>query len=174
MIRIEEVYKIGRFNKTHGVKGELQFTFTDAVFDRVEADYILCRMDGILVPFYLESYRFRSDASALVKLEDVDTQEQAARFVNTEVYFPKKLAEESPLEELTWDYFVGFAVEEVHYGELGVVEEVDQATMNTLFIIKKADCELLVPACEEFIREIDHEHRILRLELPEGMVTVNQ
>lgn len=174
MIRLEEVYKIGQFRKTHGVKGELQFTFTDDVFDRVEADYIFCMMEGILVPFYLESYRFRSDTSALVKLEDVNTQEQAARFVNAEVYFPKKLAGESPLEDLTWEYFVGFAVEELHHGELGLIEAVDQTTLNVLFVVKSADRELLIPACEEFIREIDSVHRIIRLDLPEGMVAVNQ
>ena len=62
MIRKEEVYKIGIFNKPHGIHGELQFTFTDDVFDRAEAEYVICMMDGILVPFFIEEYRFRSDA----------------------------------------------------------------------------------------------------------------
>ena len=77
MIRRDEVYKIGILNKPHGVRGELLFTFTDDIFDRVEADYIVCLMDGILVPFYIEEYRFRTDTTALIKLEDVDTAEQA-------------------------------------------------------------------------------------------------
>ena len=47
MIKKEEVYRIGIFNKPHGVKGELQFSFTDDIFDRVEADYLICLMDGI-------------------------------------------------------------------------------------------------------------------------------
>ena len=42
MIRPEEVYKIGMFNKPHGIGGELQFTFTDDIFDRVEAEYVVC------------------------------------------------------------------------------------------------------------------------------------
>ena len=53
MIKQEEVYRIGVFNKPHGVRGELQFTFTDDIFDRVEANYLICLMDGILVPFYI-------------------------------------------------------------------------------------------------------------------------
>ena len=39
MIKKEEVYKIGLFNKPHGIHGELQFTFTDDIFDRVDCDY---------------------------------------------------------------------------------------------------------------------------------------
>ncbi len=174
MIRSEEVYKIGKFNKPHGVKGELHFSFTDDVFDRVDADYLICCMDGIFVPFFIEEYRFCSDTTALVKLEDVTTQEKASRFTNVEVYFPKKLAEESPLEELTWDYFVDFTVEDLHEGMLGVVKEVDQSTLNTLFVIQGEGEEYLIPACEEFITEIDHAQKVIHLDLPEGMVTVNQ
>ena len=71
MITREELIRIGRFNKPHGVKGELSFTFTDDVFDRTECSYIVCEIDGIFVPFFIEEYRFKSDTTALIKLEDV-------------------------------------------------------------------------------------------------------
>ena len=95
MIKKEEVYKIGLFNKPHGIHGELQFTFTDDIFDRVDCDYLICLLDGIFVPFFIEEYRFRSDSTALVKLEGIDTAERARMFTNVEVYFPVKHAEEA-------------------------------------------------------------------------------
>ena len=113
MIKREDVYKIGVFNKPHGIHGELSFTFTDDIFDRVEAEYLICLLDGIFVPFFLEEYRFRSDSTALVKLEGVDTAERARMFTNVEVYFPAKHVEDAGPGELTWDFFVGFRVEEV-------------------------------------------------------------
>ena len=58
MIKKEEVYKIGLFNKPHGIHGELQFTFTDDIFDRVDCDYLICLLDGIFVPFFIEEHRF--------------------------------------------------------------------------------------------------------------------
>ena len=58
MIRRDEVYKIGKLGKPHGVKGEITFAITDDVFDRVDAEYLVLDIDGILVPFYLEEYRF--------------------------------------------------------------------------------------------------------------------
>ena len=97
MIKKEEVYKIGLFNKPHGIHGELQFTFTDDIFDRVDCDYLICLLDGIFVPFFIEEYRFRSDSTALVKLEGIDTAERARMFTNVEVYFPtKKFHDSSP------------------------------------------------------------------------------
>ena len=174
MIKKEDIYKIGVLNKPHGVKGELQFTFTDDIFDRVEADYIICLMDGIPVPFYLEEYRFRSNTTALVKLEGIDTTEQARRFTNVEVYFPVKHAEESAdAGELTWNYFVGFRMEEVHHGELGQITGVDTATVNVLFVVDHKGEELLVPAQEEFILGIDRTHRIITVSLPEGLLALD-
>ena len=155
MIKKEEVYKIGLFNKPHGIHGELQFTFTDDIFDRVE-------------------YRVRSDSTALVKLEGVDTAERARMFTNVEVYFPVKHAEEAGEGELSWEFFVGFRMEDVHHGMLGEVVDVDTTTVNTLFIVEREGEELLVPAQEEFIRGIDQQQKLITVELPEGLLNLDE
>ncbi len=170
MIKKEDVYKIGVLTKPHGIKGEVSFSFTDDVFDRVECDYLICLMDGILVPFFIEEYRFKNDFVALVKFDGIDTAEQARRFTNVEVYFPLHLAAEATDEGLSWAYFVGFEVSDVHHGELGRVVAVDESTVNTLFVIEHDGRELLVPAHEEFIRELDHEQRRMLLQMPDGLL----
>ncbi|MDR0961696.1 MAG: ribosome maturation factor RimM [Mediterranea sp.] len=174
MIRREEVYKIGVLNKPHGIHGELAFTFTDDIFDRVEAEYIVCLLGGIFVPFFIEEYRFRSETTALIKLEDIDTAEQARRFTGIEVYFPVHHTDELPPEELTWDIFEGFRMEEIHHGYIGDITDVDTTTVNTLFVVDRGGEELLVPAREEFITDIDRQHRILTVNLPEGLLTLNE
>lgn len=170
MIKKEEVYKIGVINKPHGVKGEVSFTFTDDIFDRVDCDYLILLMDGILVPFFIEEYRFRSDNSALVKFEDIDTAEKARMFTNVEVFFPVKYVGEQ--EEVTsWNYFVGFAVDDVNHGMLGTISDVDDTTINVLFVIDKEDGdELLLPAHEEFILDIDHKKKRVKVDIPEGLL----
>ena len=173
MIKKEEVYKIGLFNKPHGIHGELQFTFTDDIFDRVDCDYLICLLDGIFVPFFIEEYRFRSDSTALVKLEGIETAERARMFTNVEVYFPVKHAEEAEDGELSWNFFVGFRMEDGRHGELGEVVEVDTATVNTLFVVEQEDGEeLLIPAQEEFIVEINQEKKLITVELPEGLLNL--
>ena len=87
-MNFDEVYKIGKIGKPHGVKGEVSFLFDDDVFDRTEADYLVLCIDGILVPFFIDEYRFHGNASALVKFADIDTQEAARELTGCEVYFP--------------------------------------------------------------------------------------
>ena len=175
MISEDDVYKIGVLAKTHGVGGELGFTFTDDVFDRVEADYLICRMDGILVPFFLEDYRFRSNSMALVKFEGIDTEAQARRMVGVEVFFPKALAEEGGDAAYSWGYFVGFTIVEKEAGEIGRVEAVDDSTMNVLFEVSGLSGEeYLIPASEEFIDDIDHKERKIYMSLPEGLLALGE
>mgnify|MGYP001019735436 CR=1 FL=1 len=173
MIKKEDVYKIGLFNKPHGIHGELMFTFTDDIFDRVDCDYLICLIDGIMVPFFIEEYRFRSESTALVKLDGVDTAEKARQFTNTEVYFPAHLADNSEEGPSTWDFFVGFRIEDIHHGMLGEVIDVDNTTINTLFVVDHDGEELLIPAQEDFILGLDKEHKLITVELPEGLLNLD-
>lgn len=170
MIKKEEVFKIGIINKPHGVKGEVSFTFTDDIFDRVEdCDYLVLLLDGILVPFFIEEYRFRSDNVALVKFEGIDSTEKARTLTNVEVYYPVKFMDDQ--EEISsWNYFIGFRVEDIHHGCLGIVVDVDDATMNVLFVIENGDEEVLLPAHEEFILDIDRKKKILKVDIPDGLL----
>lgn len=170
MIKKEEVFKIGIINKPHGVKGEVSFTFTDDIFDRVEdCDYLVLLLDGILVPFFIEEYRFRSDNVALVKFEGIDSTEKARTLTNVEVYYPVKFMDDQ--EEISsWNYFIGFRVEDIHHGCLGTVVDVDDATMNVLFVIENRDEEVLLPAHEEFILDIDRKKKILKVDIPDGLL----
>mgnify|MGYP003552018763 FL=1 len=170
MIKKEEVFKIDIINKPHGVKGEVSFTFTDDIFDRVEdCDYLVLLLDGILVPFFIEEYRFRSDNVALVKFEGIDSTEKARTLTNVEVYYPVKFMDDQ--EEISsWNYFIGFRVEDIHHGCLGTVVDVDDATMNVLFVIENGDEEVLLPAHEEFILDIDRKKKILKVDIPDGLL----
>jgi 16S rRNA processing protein RimM len=67
-------------------------------------------------------------------------------------------------------YFVGFEVVEENHGKIGTITDVDQSTENILFVIETDDDEILIPAVEEYITDIDHEKKIIRLRLPDGLL----
>lgn len=173
MIRKEEVYKIGIFNKPHGIHGELSFTFTDDIFDRVEAEYLICLLDGIFVPFFIEEYRFRSDTTLSSNSKEWIRQNAHGCLPTFEVYFPVKHAEGAGPGELSWDFFIGFRMEEVHHGQLGEVTDVDTSTINTLFVVDYKGEELLIPAQEDFIMDIDQKHKVITVDLPEGLLALD-
>jgi len=167
MIREEEVYQIGKLGKTHGVKGEISFLFDDDVFDRVDADYLILKIDGILVPFFIEEYRFKSDSNAPMKFEGIDTQEQARELTGTDVYFPRSLAD-SDDGTLTWSVLVGFDIIDADSGRtVGRIASVDDSTLNILFCL---DDGRLIPASEDLIIAVDQQARSLTMHIPAGLL----
>lgn len=168
MIREDEVYKIGRLGKAHGVRGEVSFMFTDDVFDRVDADFLVLNVDGILVPFFMEEYRFRNDTTALVKFCDVDTQERARELTGCDVFFPYALADEEDDAPLTYASLVGYTLTDANSGKrVGRIASVDEQTANILFELEDGT---LVPAHEELIAAVDKDKRQIALALPEGLL----
>ena len=174
MIVREDLVKIGRFNKPHGIKGELSFVFTNDSFDESECPFLICELDGIFVPFGIEEYRFKSDSSALMKLKRINSDEQAKTFSNTDVYFPKQhLKSDSEQDDYTWDYFIGFTLLDAEANSVGQIIDVDETTINVLFIVEHKKTEILIPVSEEIVLEINQEEKIIQLELPEGILEVN-
>jgi 16S rRNA processing protein RimM len=171
MIQREELVKIGQFKKPHGVKGEISFSFTNDSFDTCERPFFICELEGIFVPFLLEEYRFNSASTALVKLKNRDSEAQVALLTNKEVYFPKADIRQNASEEsFTWDYFIGFTLVDKQTGEIGRVSEIDTTTINILFVVRKGEDEIFIPAVNEWIVSIDEEEKKIYMELPEGLL----
>lgn len=175
MISESDVYQIGTITRVHGVRGEVAFQFTDDVWDRVEADYLFLRLDGLLVPFFLEEWRFRSDTTALLKFEDIDSTDAATPLVGADVCFAKELTpDDIDEEDLTWQHFTGFEVYRSNGSFLGTVTTVLDQTANILLDITTPDGRsILIPAHEDFIFSADHRLRRLLVNVPDELLTLN-
>ena len=170
MISEDSVYKIGYISKTHGLKGEVNFHFTDDIFDTTESPYLLIRVDGIIVPFFIESIRFRSDTTAIVKFEQINSSEQAQMLLGNDVLFERSKASADGAEELTLQYFIGFSVVDEEGETKGVITDVDDQTENWLFQLEAPDGTVhYIPAHEEFIVSMDHDEKRMVMNLPEGI-----
>lgn len=175
MIRQEEVYKIGKIGKPHGVNGEVSFMFDDDVFDRVDSDYLVLLVDGILVPFFFEEYRFKNGDTALVKFADIDTKEQARKLSGCDVFFDRSLAERDE-EGLSLHAIGGFTLIDVASGghAVGEITYVDDSTENILFNVRTSEGkDILIPATEDFIINIDTDKREIKVSLPDGLLDLD-
>lgn len=170
MISKDDVFPIGQIIKPHGVNGEMSFNFTSDVFDTEDIPFIILEMHGIFVPFFIEEYRFKSGSTGLIKLDGIKNENQARSLSSLTIFVQKKYLDKVEDAEIELDYFVGFSLIDAEKGLLGIISEVDQTTDNVLFVIALDDDELLIPAGEEYIEEIDHENKRIKVRLPEGLL----
>ena len=171
MIKPQEVIKIGKVTKTHGVSGELSCTFINDIFGDDDAPYLVADIDGIFVPFFIEEYRFKSDVTALIKFEDIDDTDSAKLLLGRELYFPVKyITDSEPL-----NYGEGILGYKIYSAEklIGTIEGVDDSTANVLFsVITERGEELLIPAVDDFVENINDEKKEILMNLPEGLLDI--
>ncbi len=180
MITEEQLIEVGYITKLHGLKGEMQARITDRVIDEVEdCPYLLCEMDGIFVPFFLESMKFRSSESALLKFEDIDSAEKAEPFCGLKLYFDRKCFTQEEMEQYDEETdedmgFIGYHIIDKTLGEIGEIVDINDMTENVLFIVDHEGDEIMIPAAEDLILDIDDEKGTILMDLPQGLINIDE
>lgn len=171
MIRRDEVFRIGSLGKPHGVKGEITFNFDDDIFDRQEAEYLIIETEGLFVPFFIEQYRFRGNATALITFDGIDTEEKARRLMGSAVFYPREKASEDD-GGISFAEAEGYELIDAETSEtVGEIVNIDDTTANVLFEVRTADGrEVLIPASEELIKRIDKQKKEITVSLPDGIL----
>ena len=166
--------QIGFFRKTHGVHGELVLEFEpEFEYSVEEANRFFIELEGLLVPFFIaeNGFRFKSSNSAIIKLDWVDTEDYARRLVGTSVWlFNNEIVLEE--DETAVSLFVGFMLEDEKLGEIGKITSVDDFSGNLVLTVDYKGAEILVPFNEDFLISADDEQKILKLNLPDGLIDV--
>ena len=180
MIQESQLIEVGYITKLHGLKGEMQATVTDPVFDEVKkCPYLVCQLDGIYVPFFIQNYRFRSDTSMLLTFEDIDTQEKAQPFCGQTLYFDRRCFtmqeakdyDAAVEEELG---YIGYQLIDTELGLIGEITGIDDQTANVLFLVDRNGEELMIPAADDLVEEIDDEARTILMHLPVGLINMDE
>ena len=171
MLIKENLHQIGRLAKPHGRKGEIELT-TDYDLSNFAEDgegYLICIMDGLPVPFFIESYRKKNDTTALVRFADIDAEEKIKVFIGKPVYLPIDMLNPLDDDRPEWEQFIGYLViDEVTGGALGEINGVDSQTINVLFRIDYTGKEQLIPVA--FMTGYDPEIKEVTVALPDGFL----
>lgn len=163
MITTEQVISIGRLTRTHGKRGELQCLMTNDYWDNAEASFIILLLDNILVPFRVVDWRGKGSDTLIFQLDHITDEQEAQRLVGTEVFM--LISEMNQEDELlpTWQSLVGYSVIDTDQGDLGMVQDVDETTINTLITLNDGR---MIPIHEDFIVDINTEDKQLTICLP--------
>ena len=161
MITREELIAIGHYNKPHGVNGEISAT-VDVDIDLVRAlSCLVSDMDGIFVPFYVNACRPKTAETILLTIDGIDNEQEASRLVNHDIY---ALKTEFSLESEEAD---------ADGTRVGEITGVDISTVNAIFIVDRDGDEVMVPATDELIVEFDTDNNLMVMDLPQGLLDLN-
>ncbi|MDR0394140.1 MAG: ribosome maturation factor RimM [Tannerella sp.] len=167
MLRTEDLIKIGYFAKPHGIKGEISLV-TDYDMADLSGDdpYIVCEMEGIHVPFFIESYRPKNNTTALIGLAGIDSENKAKPLTGKPAYIPSDLLPPDDEDLPEWTRLTGYTVTDDRSGEIGTVSDIDDHTINVLLKVDYKGQEILIPAA--LITALERERKMIEVSLPDG------
>ena len=162
---------IGQIAKLHGYKGGVSL-FLDVTHpeEYMDMESFFIEIDGILTPFFVESFKLKNKGFAAVKFQGVDSEQEARSLLKKKVFIP-----ETELRELDESNFydhevIGYEVEDVVKGKIGKVTAIADLKQNPLLVIEFKDKEILLPIFEGLIVKVDRKLKRLKVKAPDGLI----
>ena len=169
---MEQPVKIGKIVKPFGYKGELKILLDiipEEGFKDIEAFFIPVREK--FLPYFLQDWKAQQNPQHyIVKLEDIDTKEEAQFMNGKEIYVPADAI--TVEEEFSYADLKGYKLIDSTSGFWGFIEEVMELPQHEVAQITVEGKEVLVPLQEELIGEIDEEKEEVTVNLPEGFIDI--
>jgi len=176
----KDFFKIGFIQKLSGVRGEMVLQFEQCCGKSLlEKTVLFFELDNLLVPWFISNkgIHFRSDTSAVIKIDWLDSKEQSHKFIGTSVYIQKKDFEEGEKgnEEFPFNEneLYGFSIEDENLGMIGPIEKIENYSGNILFQITWNNKKILLPFHENIFVRLDKNKKIIILNYPEGILNIN-
>lgn len=165
-------YKIGYIMKPHGLKGQVTISLDeDAPEDFTPIETVFVESHNRLLPYFIEAISLKGN-KAFLKLEAVNTPEQAREICKSAIYLPKSMRPKSSRGEFYDDEVIGFEVLDSGSGSLGKITGIVQAGPNKLLSVDHQGKEILIPINSPFILGINKSKKKITVTLPEGFLEI--
>lgn len=168
---MKEYLEIGKIVNTSGLKGLLKISpLTDDITRFEDLDIIYIQKAKDLIEFNIQEVKY-SKNMVLLKLEGIDTIEEAEKYRNCYI----KINREDAVELEDNSYFIvdiiGSEVFTEEGEDLGKVVDVFQTGSNDVYTVKNLEGkEILLPAIEDVIKNIDIENKKIVIHLMDGLI----
>lgn len=168
----DEFFYLGTLTRPFGLKGELcAFFDTDNPERYAQLDALFLDLDGEKIPYSVEHISYRGNNQFVIKLDGIGPNE-CREFTQVELYLP--LSQLPPLDGNRF-YFhevIGFTVVDERLGEIGTCQDFLEVSNNPIMLVNHNGTEILIPASQQFVTNVDRENKILHVATPEGLVEI--
>ncbi len=167
----KKLITIAKTVKTRGLRGEIVadlLTDFPERFDNLTRVFAVCA-DNKTSELELEKFWFQKNR-IIFKFKDIDSIEGAEKWRDCEICVPESEAVELEEDEFfDWE-LENCAVETVEGEKIGEVQELMRTGATEILVVKGAEKEYLIPFAETICVEIDTENKLIRVDIPEGLL----
>jgi 16S rRNA processing protein RimM len=165
------IVTLGEITKPQGLKGEVRVNLFGGSVDVLEQlrTVSLVREGAPNQSLSVESVRTQGRV-VILKFAEVADRTAAEDLVGAELQVPATEIPELPSGEYYTFELEGLEVVTEAGDRLGVLEEVLDLPAHDVYLVREGDREILLPATEEVVKEVDLDRRRMVVHLIEGLV----
>ena len=167
-----ECYYLGKITRTHGLAGNVILKLdTDQpdFYNKLEGIFI--EINGLLVPFFVEKQQWSKDNSKIISFKNA-TLQMAEQTVGKNVFLPLSTLPELKGNQFYYHEVTGFEIQDSDGTSAGIIKEVNDNAPQHYFVLNLGGKEVIVPVIKEWILEVDRGKKLIRMELPPGLLDV--
>lgn len=151
---------LGKLRRPHGVAGEIPLEIYTQLLELLVPDSIIY-VGETHQPYTIEKTRWKQDL-LLLKFNEINDRTLVSELTNELVFV--KSDELPPLSdgEVYYHQLIGLQVQEEDGHRLGILTEILETGANDVYLIEdESGKEVLIPATEEMILDIDLDQQIM-------------
>lgn len=168
----EDCFYLGKITRLHSFKGELEvFLDVDQPDNYIDIDMFYVEIhpgQKLLVPHFIETIQSKRSNRLRIRLEDVETEEQASLLVNKSIYLPLEELPELGADQFYYHEIPGFTVIDREAGEIGKVSHVVDQGINHMLAVEKDELEILIPINDKYLVSVDKSQKEILITTPTG------
>ena len=162
---------IGKVVRTHGVRGAVKIhPYGETLGELKAGEKVFSGVSEGVVEreFTLVSLRAQSRVW-IGEFEEIGDMNEARELAGKELFVPRERLPVLPDGEYYQFQLIGLTVETKDGGNLGTLRGILETGGNDVYVVDCDGKELLVPAIEDVICEIDLDNNRMVVDLPEGL-----
>ena len=162
----------GKISKVHGLAGEVKFLPHSRQLDNIstlERIFIYKNPGEPPTELIITKSRIHKN-SAIIRIEGIDSIEDAEQLVGTTVYVETEDLNELDEGEYYWFDLIGLETYTDDGQFIGTVESLIDRSMQSLLVVKNENKEHLIPLTEPIVKEIDLENSKIVITPIEGLL----
>lgn len=168
---MQEYFEIGQIVNTYGIKGFLKVVpYTDDMRKFEKLKTIEINKKGTLTKYEIEEVKY-SKNTVLLKLKGIDDINEAEKYKNCYIRINRSDNEQLPEDTYYIVDLIGLEVITVDGKILGKVQDIFSTGSNDVYVVKdELGKQILLPAIESVIKEINLDAQKITVELIEGLI----
>ena len=160
---------VGKVVKTHGVRGALKVRpYGETLGEMGAGEKLFFTEDGAQLHLTLVSLRAQKKGW-IAEFEEIETFDRAQALTGKEIFIDKDRLPSLSEGEYYHFQLIGLSVETKEGELLGTLSAIFETPGNDVYVVESGEKELLIPAIEDVIREVDLQRKKLIVDLPEGL-----